>query len=292
MTTAPADAPRHLEYLPLSQIQRAVHNPKRHATDRIAGSIGRFGLGEVPMLDERTGRLVAGHGRYDDLLARHEQGQAPPDGVLVGDDGEWLMPVLRGWRSRSDADAEAYLIASNRTTELGGWDDTELADMLSRIGAAEPELVDVAGYSGTELADLLAAIDSAGGDGEPSDEDDGRSDLLALAGVTIGEPRHQPETGQRWALGPHRLVIADLFTDHALWAPMLDEGTVFLPYPTMLAPFSKKAEQSRVIMVQPDTYIAGHMLDKWLAVTGIKPGLLTGQAGDVLAGPEFSSVPA
>ncbi len=41
----------------------AARNPKWNAEEEIRWSIGRFGLAELPLLDERTGLLVAGHGR-------------------------------------------------------------------------------------------------------------------------------------------------------------------------------------------------------------------------------------
>ncbi|MEU8356488.1 hypothetical protein AB0C27_10810 [Nonomuraea sp. NPDC048882] len=45
------------------------------------------------------------------------ESKSPPEGVKIGDDGVWLVPILRGWTSRSDAEAEAYLVAANRLTE-------------------------------------------------------------------------------------------------------------------------------------------------------------------------------
>ena len=63
-----------IEYLPLSHLQVAPRNPKRHALDQLGASIGRFGYVEPIIVDERTGRLVAGHGRRDSLLRMPELG--------------------------------------------------------------------------------------------------------------------------------------------------------------------------------------------------------------------------
>lgn len=137
---------RRTEYMPLADIVRAPRNPKTHASELIASSVSRFGVVEIPAVDERTGRLVAGHGRLDDLQARYDAGEQPPDGVDIGPDGDWLVPVQRGWSSRSDADAEAYLIVSNSTTTTGGWDDEQLAQVLADLRDQDPALLDLTGY--------------------------------------------------------------------------------------------------------------------------------------------------
>lgn len=151
-------ADRRIEYMPLDAIARAHRNPKRHATYAIAASVDRFGLAEVPCLDERTGRLVAGHGRLDDLTARHAAGQPAPDGVTTDDTGTWLVPVIRGWASRDDDHAAAYLLASNRTSELGGWDTGELDALLADIARTDLDLAEAAGW---EIADLESLLEQA-----------------------------------------------------------------------------------------------------------------------------------
>jgi hypothetical protein len=139
----------------LSEVRAAVRNPKGHDDDGIRGSIERHGIAELPLIDERTGRLVAGHGRIKQLTAMSAAGQDPPDGVDVDpDSGEWLVPVTRGWSSRSDAEAEAYLVASNKLTMNGGWDDErQLTQILS--GLADEGLLALTGFSEDELTDLL-----------------------------------------------------------------------------------------------------------------------------------------
>lgn len=156
---------RRVEYMPLPTIEAAPRNAKRHATHAIRASVSKFGFAELPLLDERTGRLVAGHGRLDDIAARQRAGEEPPGGVRINDTGTWLVPVIRGWRSRSDQEAEAYLIASNQLTVRGGWDDDELAEALSELRDYDPALFDVTGFSAEQLADLLGD-DTGGGDGD------------------------------------------------------------------------------------------------------------------------------
>lgn len=167
-----ADAPpppeegnvRRLEYVPLTELKAAKRNPKGHSDD-IGGSIERFGYVEPIVLDERTGRLVAGHGRLQALRVRQQKGEPPPEGVREKGT-QWLVPVLRGWGSRSDTEAEAYLLASNQLTIAGGWEVDGLTDMLKDLSGAHG--LDAVGFSEDELKRLLAgATGSADPPAEP-----------------------------------------------------------------------------------------------------------------------------
>lgn len=179
---------RQIKYIPLTDVRPADVNPKAHDIGSIATSILRRGFVEVPALDGRTGKLVAGHGRIEALQWLHKEGREPPEGIKTRGD-EWLVPVLHGWSSKSDADAMAYLVASNRLVEAGGWDETELERLLVEIGKAG------------EL------------DGTGYDEDDVDKILRATAGdETPAEP--PPATswvkpGDLFALGEHRLLCGD-----------------------------------------------------------------------------------
>ena len=58
----------------------------------------------------------------------------PPERIRVREeDGEWLVPILRGINFDSDVEAQAYLLADNRLTELGGWHNDELIMSLQEI---------------------------------------------------------------------------------------------------------------------------------------------------------------
>ncbi len=143
---------RYVDYLPVDEVIPADRNPKAHDEGGIGRSIGHFGLAELPLIDERTGRLVAGHGRHKHLVSLLQQGEQPPDGVRVDDQGRWLMPVVRGWSSRSDDDAAAYLVGSNQLTTKGGWNDHLLAEVLHDLGDAQ--MIDLTGFEATDLESL------------------------------------------------------------------------------------------------------------------------------------------
>lgn len=150
-----ADDTIKLEYRPLSEILKAPRNPKQHAAETLDQSLDRFGYVQPVTVDERTGRLVAGHGRLERLAAWKASGKAAPKRIHVRKDGEWMVPVIRGISFASDAEAEAYLIADNRASEVGRWDDPALASMLDDLlKAGETALLGV-GYSAGDVVDLL-----------------------------------------------------------------------------------------------------------------------------------------
>ena len=173
--------PLRIEYKPLDEVVPATINPKRHDLPTIQQSYSRFGYAEAIVEDGRTGQLASGHGRVEALAALREAGAQPPENIQVEDGNGsgpvWLVPVQVGWSSRNDEEAQAFLIAANRLTETGGWDDQSLSDLLDIISRTEAGL-DGTGYRPEELADLLALVqgplsldDLASRYGEPGDDD-------------------------------------------------------------------------------------------------------------------------
>jgi hypothetical protein len=169
---------RRLDYLPLDKIPRAARNAKQHDLPKLRGSVDEFGCVLAGILDDRTGTLVAGHGRLEVLAQMRDQGEQPPEGVHIGDDGQWMVPILRGWSSRSDVQADAYVVADNRLNEIGGWDDRVLAEVLDEIADHNPDLLEITGYTGQDLDDIIALLgiepthkDASGGRefGDPDD---------------------------------------------------------------------------------------------------------------------------
>lgn len=198
-TTTPREGTmeRRLDYIDIDTIEPATNNPKEHQIDSVRASIDRFGYVAPMIVDDRTGRLVVGHGRLESLIARRDAGETPPEGIRTDDTGRWLAPVIRGWASRSDADAAAYLVADNRYTELGGWDYQVLADLLDEIG--DPELVDLTGWDPADLEDLLAGQVPQELPPALNDPDD-----------TPGPTRYPVSApGDVWRLGPHRVLCGD-----------------------------------------------------------------------------------
>ncbi|MGW2156579.1 hypothetical protein [Nonomuraea sp. NPDC001699] len=150
---------RRIEHMRLHAIPRAVRNPKEHDLPGIRASIEAFGAVVAGEPDERTGRLVVGHGRLQVLEEMAAEQESPPEGILLDDDGAWLVPIVRGWSSRSDAGAEAYLIANNRSSEKGGWEERMLAEVLADVRDAAPDLLAATGYTADDLTRMVAADD-------------------------------------------------------------------------------------------------------------------------------------
>lgn len=213
MTTHP---PRYVDYLPLDHIQHASRNPKGHADTDISRSIDHFGFAELPLLDERTGRLVAGHGRHNQLVAMQQAGKHAPDGIRIDDTGAWLMPVIRGWASRSDSDADAYLVASNQLVTKGGWEDHSLAEILEEL--QDQHLLDLTGFDDDDLAQLLDGLHEPD---EPTDSEPGEPGASAPPEDPVTKP------GDVWILGPHRIICGDS-RDHDTVTAVLDGARINL----------------------------------------------------------------
>lgn len=148
---------RRIDYIDVDALPSAPRNPKGHDDREIVRSISRLGYIEPAVLDERTGLLVGGHGRRDALQAMRADGADPPDGVLVAPDGRWLAPVVRGWSSSDEREAEAALVALNRIGERGGWRMTELASLLDDLTATPGGLAGT-GYTAPDLEHMLTTM--------------------------------------------------------------------------------------------------------------------------------------
>lgn len=176
----------YVEYWRLGEILEAKVNPKEHDDEGIDESMDRWGYTAPPLIDERTERLVAGHGRLRRLHAKKLDGQTPPKRILLDDDGEWRVPILRGIAFNSDKEAQAYVVADNMLTQAGGWNEEELADWAASAKDEDGGL-DGTGFSRAQAEALVAkhalpddfpeygedAADGYEGEEDEDDEDSG-----------------------------------------------------------------------------------------------------------------------
>lgn len=151
--------PRWIDYIDVDLLVPDPRNPKGHDDDGLDESLEEFGYTEAVMVDERTGMLVSGHGRRELVLRDRAKGGDPPDGIVVDDAGRWLLPVQRGWSSRDDDHAYAWLLGANRHGEKGGWVNELLAMGLQALQETERGLSGT-GFVSTDVEDLLASIAS------------------------------------------------------------------------------------------------------------------------------------
>ena len=162
-----------IEYIPLSKLKEWPRNPKRHADEDIDASIDEFGFTDPITIDETSGKMVAGHGRLNRLVAKHKAGMDIPENIKIAADGEWLAPVIRG-NSFADSDAiERYLLTVNRLVEKGGWNEELLAVMVEQL---QPTGFDIV----AEAEDLLAGL--------PRPDD--------IPKIKVEEPKLPPETSE------------------------------------------------------------------------------------------------
>jgi DNA modification methylase len=226
-TPGSPNLPRHIEYRAIDQILPAARNAKGHDNTVIAGSIDRLGFLDPILRDDRTGKLIDGHGRLYRLREMEAAGVEPPDQVQATAAG-WKIPVVTGWASRDDAEAEAAAVAiqpkdgrynertlyqvlhRQNTLDGLGFGDDDVADIGRRIGAlANDTPLNLDGPG-----DLPAFDPSDPGPSEPAgrgkqgdssarrslsaDDDDVPDDA---PGVTV--------LGDWWQLGKHRLLCGD-----------------------------------------------------------------------------------
>jgi hypothetical protein len=143
-----------VRYDPLDELQGDERNPREHDTATTMAGLGRFGYAaEAIAVDERTGKLVAGHGRVAALRALQEAGAKPPANVRTRA-GRWLVPVQHGWSSKDDAQALFAIVALN-AGERAGFDDAKLLGLLERI---EGDGFEGLGFDQEALDDIRARI--------------------------------------------------------------------------------------------------------------------------------------
>lgn len=170
---------------------------------------------------------------------------------------------------------EAYIVADNNLNQHAE-DDTELLVQLlqeqqdagydlASLGSDEETLRQMLQTLGDEI--LLSSDD--GENNTDTQQSSEKGSLLALLDVTLAEPRHEVHTGDIWTLGRHVLLCVHVFRDWPIWTQYLrGEQTLFLPFPGPMAVLSDKGASHTLVLVQPDTYIAGHILDRYTDIHG------------------------
>lgn len=188
---------RRIEYIAIDVLPPADRNAKGHDDALIGASMDRFGFIEPCLLDERTHQLVAGHGRRERLIAKRDAGEDPPEGIVVHD-GMWTVPVVRGWSSADDAEAEAAGLALNQATIAGGWDSETLAAMLADL-AQSARGFDGTGFVQANLDDLLYRLGNQKRWEEQTDPDV----------VPVAPSTPLTRVGDIWLLGDSRVICGD-----------------------------------------------------------------------------------
>jgi DNA modification methylase len=193
---------RNIEYIPLSELIDKLHpqNPKQHNIGAIIESYKTHGYVASGVIDDRTGLFLAGHGRVKALSMMQKQGIAPPRGIIAAN-GDWRVPVQVGYKSDNDMQAKAYLAADNRLTELGGWDEPALAELLQELANSDEIDISASGYDSDDLDQLLRDLGMAE---EPTPDPGAQVDRAA----ELNE-KWQVQRGDVWEIGKHRIMCGD-----------------------------------------------------------------------------------
>jgi DNA modification methylase len=167
-------AVREQEYavVPVDEVRMHPDNAKRGDVTAIAGPIGRNGFYGALVVQRSTGYILVGNHRW--LAAREE--------------GLDELPVI--WVDCDADEARRIMVADNRTSELGGFDEEALAALLRSFDGD----LEGTGYTLDDLAALL------NGDVGPAGEQLTDVDDVPDPPPPISVP------GDIWLLGPHRVL--------------------------------------------------------------------------------------
>jgi DNA modification methylase len=211
-------------------------NPRRHTKKQIrqiARSIKTFGF-NVPILVDRNGKIIAGHGRYQagQLLGITEV----PSLCL-----DHLTPEQ----------ARAFMIADNRLSELSIWDDWLLAEQLKELALVGLDFdIEVTGFEMGEIDLRIASLD------EPPERDDEPADVVPR----VPDGPAVSKLGDLWELGGHRVLCGNA-VDAAIFAAVLgkDRAAMVFTDPPYNVPIDGHASGLGAIRYRPFPMASGEM---------------------------------
>jgi DNA modification methylase len=163
--------------VPIESIELHPRNPRIGDVEAVAASLHRFGQLKPLVVQASTMYCVAGNHL---LLAARSL--------------SWTE-IAVNVEAMDDATATAYMLADNRTADLGSYDDDLLAAILAEQAAADN--LSATGYDTDDVAALLRAAGMA-----DERDPDAVADLPPEAELYV-------EPGDCSELGRHRLVVGD-----------------------------------------------------------------------------------
>lgn len=161
--------------VPIDSIHPHPNNARVGNVDVIRESLRENGWYGTVVVQQSTGHILAGNHRYEAAKA----------------EGYKEIPVY--FVDVDDLRAKKIMLADNRTSDVGKYDDEQLAQLLKEVSAGDGTL-EGTGFSDRDLMKLISAVSR-----EHIDEDE------------APEPPENPitEPGDVWKMGPHRLVCGD-----------------------------------------------------------------------------------
>jgi ParB-like chromosome segregation protein Spo0J len=181
--TADSGPPLAVVWRRIEALRPDPANPRSHSPKQIrqlARSIAAFGF-NVPILVDRTLRILAGHGR---LLAAQDLGWREVPTILLD--------------HLSEAESRAFMIADNRVAESAAWNNALLTQQLGEISLDAPDLaIETTGFE-------LSEIDLLTGGGLGKRKPSRRPTPRTAAAPTV------TRVGEWWLLGRHRVGCGNL----------------------------------------------------------------------------------
>lgn len=218
--------------VPLTDLEPHPENPRRGDVPAIARSLQAHGQYVPITVQASTSYVIRGNHTY---LAANHLGWTEIAAVFI---------------DVTDQEARLIMLADNRTADLGEYDNQVLADLLAKVSDDD---LGATGYTTADVESLLSEVAAV-----PTPE--ARGELLDRIDVLIDEPRFRPAHGEQWGVGGHTLFILNPVTDWLQYTAGMQPGDWLVLYPGPFLLFGEAAQTHRMVLVQPDPYIAGHLL--------------------------------
>jgi hypothetical protein len=178
-----------IELWPPDRLLPYDRNPRVHSQEQIEAiknSIRRYGF-NAPVRVHRELGITAGHGTFQ---AARELGLKKIPVVCLD--------------HLSKQDAKGFVLADNKSYEMGGWDDKLTAELLADLSGAGFCMEDTL-FAGKEIDKLLKRLDRA----LPAEEIHEDAPDEAPPGLDAQEKKWKVKVGQVWELGRHRIMCGD-----------------------------------------------------------------------------------
>jgi len=177
------------ELVPLESVQPHPDNPRQGDVGAISESVKVHGFYGALVVQKSTGHILAGNHRWKAAKAA----------------GLTELPVT--YVDVDDEKARRILVADNRLSDLGTYDEAQLAEILKDLAATSAGLTGT-GYDGDDLESLIRDLGHPYG---ALDTDDAVS--------RADELREKWDTaeGQVWQVGEHRVVCGDSREESTLY---------------------------------------------------------------------------
>jgi thiamine phosphate synthase YjbQ (UPF0047 family) len=179
-----------LIYCDINQLKPNPNNPRIHSKEqlhKLQRSMKKFGF-VSPVLVDRDGHIVAGHGRVEAAKAI----------------GMKQVPTIC-LDHLTEAELSVLMIADNRLTELGEWNERLLAEQFKILSELDLDMeLEETGFEMGEIDVILEHHSAAS-----TDEEDAADELPDL--------NPQIEVVQRndaWLLNRHRIVCGNAVDEH------------------------------------------------------------------------------